>query len=372
LGRLMKTDAAQVAVMDAGWADMLRMLGSRRPSLLTKIAEEVKESGGEASTGRVDHAFRQQLLEANSATRTSLVQEYIRQELARIIGGDPSGLETDQPLSTFGLDSLLALELKNNLESRLDFTLPMAKLMEGPSIASLATATAELLVASRQSDATSQSAKEEWTPLVALQSLGHRPPLFLLPALGGDIRCYADLVQLLGEEQPGYAFRPRGIDQDLPPHLTMQQMNSGYGCGDRELQPAGPYYIAGWSAGGVVAHALAEAFEGAGEEVALFAMFDAPLPSVFDGVNVDDDARFLCELVSFPSRFSGTDIQIHHEELTKLAPEEQFQFALAEARKTGIVPAETPEAYIRRLVRAGEANVRVLQGEEPGPRALRV
>jgi acyl carrier protein len=131
LGRLMNSNAAQVAVMDAGWGDMLRMLGSRRPSLLTSIAEEVKESGGETTTGRVDHAFRQQLLDANDATRTSLVQEYIRQELARIIGVDPSGLETDQPLSTFGLDSLLALELKNNLEGRLDFTLPMAKLMEG-------------------------------------------------------------------------------------------------------------------------------------------------------------------------------------------------------------------------------------------------
>jgi thioesterase domain-containing protein/acyl carrier protein len=367
LGRLMKSNAAQVAVMDAGWSDMLRMLGSRRPSLLTKIAEEVKESGGEAATGRVDHAFRQQLLDANDATRTSLVQEYIRHELARIIGVDPSGLETDQPLSTFGLDSLLALELKNNLEGRLDFTLPMAKLMEGPSIASLAAATAELLVAGRQAEASVQAAAKEWTPLVALQTLGDRPLLFLLPALGGDIRCYADLVQLLGEEQPVYAFRPRGIDQDLPPHLTMEEMISDYMAAARELQPTGPYYVAGWSAGGVVAHALAEALEGAGEEVALFAMFDAPLPSVFEGVNVDDDAHFLCELVSFASRFSGTDIQINHAELTKLAPEEQFQFALAEARKTGIVPAETPEAYIRRLVRAGEANVRVLQGYQPGP-----
>jgi acyl transferase domain-containing protein/thioesterase domain-containing protein/acyl carrier protein len=366
LGRLTKSDAAQVAVMDAGWRDMLRMLGSRRPSLLADIAEEVKESGGEAATGRVDHAFRQQLIDANDATRTSLVQEYIRQELARIIGVDPSGLETDQPLSTFGLDSLLALELKNNLEGRLDFTLPMAKLMEGPSIASLATATAELLVAG-QTDAEAKAAAEEWTPLVALQTSGDRPPLFLLPALGGDIRCYADLVQLMGEEQPVYAFRPRGVDQDLPPHLTMEEMIGDYVVAVRELQPSGPYYVAGWSAGGVVAHALAEALEGASEEVALLAMFDAPLPSVFAGVDVDDDAGFLCELVNFASRFSGTEIQIDHDELTKLAPEEQFQFALAEARKTGIVPAETPEAYIRRLVRAGEANVRVLQGYEPGP-----
>jgi NADPH:quinone reductase-like Zn-dependent oxidoreductase/thioesterase domain-containing protein/acyl carrier protein len=369
LGRLMNSDAAQVSVMDAGWRDVLKMLGSRRPSLLADIAEEVKESGGEASTGRVDHAFRQQLLDADDTTRTSLVQEYIRQELARIIGVDPSGLETDQPLSTFGLDSLLALELKNNLESRLDFVLPMSKLMEGPSIASLAEVTAELLVAGRQNDGSAEATSEEWVPLIALQSSSNRPPLFLLPALGGDIRCYADMVQLLGDDQPVYAFRPRGIDQDLPPHVTMDEMIRDYVSAARELQPAGPYHLAGWSAGGIVAHALAEALEKAGEKIALFAMFDAPLPSVFEGVNVDDDARFLCELVSFASRFSGTDVQIHHEELAKLAPEEQFQFALAEARKTGIVPAETPEAYIRRLVRAGEANVRVLQGYEPSPLA---
>src|SRR5262249_44153087 len=158
-----------------------------------------------------------------------------------------------------------------------------------------------------QTDSTSQAAEEEWTPLVALQSLGDRQPLFLLPALGGDIRCYADLVQLLGEEQPVYAFRPRGIDQDLPPHVTMDELIADYVAAVGELQPAGPYHIAGWSAGGVVVHALAEAIERVGEEVALFAMFDSPLLSVFEGVNVDDDAQFLCELVSFASRFSGTD-----------------------------------------------------------------
>ena len=145
LGKLMKSGAPQVAVMNAQWADMLKLLGSRRPALLAEIAAEVQESGGDVTASRVDHAFRQQLLAADGATRQTLVQEYIRQELARIMGIEPASLETNQPLSTFGLDSLLALELKNNLESRLDFTLPMAKLMEGPSIESLAAETARLV-----------------------------------------------------------------------------------------------------------------------------------------------------------------------------------------------------------------------------------
>jgi thioesterase domain-containing protein len=372
LGQLVQTDAPQVAVMDAHWADMLRLLGARRPALLNVLVEEVQESGGEVSAGRVDHAFRQQLLAADEAGRTSLVQEYIRQELARIMGIEPSSLETDQPLSTFGLDSLLALELKNNLEGRLDFTLPMAKLMEGPSIASLAAVTAQLIAGGAQpsDQAGAEAAKppaEAWSPLLELQSSGHRPPLFLLPALGGDVRCYADVVQKLGEDQPVYAFRPRGVDQDLPPHLTMDEMITDYAAAVRELQPNGPYHIAGWSAGGVFAFALAGALERAGEEVALIAMFDAPLPSIFDEVNVDDDARFLCELVDFAARFSGIELKLDREELSRLAPEEQFQFALAEARRVGIIPAEAPEEFIRRLVHVGEANVRVLQSFEPSP-----
>ena len=146
LGKLLRAGVPQVAVMDAHWPDMLRLMGSRRPPLLAEIASEVQEVGGAVAGSRVDHEFRERLAAADDEGRQTLVREYIRDELARIMGVAPEGLEMDQPLSTFGLDSLLALELKNNLENRLDFTLPMAKLMEGPSIASLAAETVRLVV----------------------------------------------------------------------------------------------------------------------------------------------------------------------------------------------------------------------------------
>jgi acyl transferase domain-containing protein/NADPH:quinone reductase-like Zn-dependent oxidoreductase/thioesterase domain-containing protein/nucleoside-diphosphate-sugar epimerase len=369
LGRLVRTDAAQVAVMDARWDDMFRMLGTRRPSLLAEIAEETQQAGGSEPQGGVDHSFRQRLLSADEVTRESLVREYIRDELARIMGVEPSSLEIDQPLSTFGLDSLLALELKNNLESRLDFTLPMAKLMEGPSIASLAEETVRLVVGSDAVSSAGEGA-EQWTSLLALRSsggpetTGGRPPLVLLPALGGDVRCYAELVQQLDEEQPVYAFRPRGVDQDLPPHVTMDEMIGDYLAALRELQPSGPYFLAGWSTGGIFAFALAEVLERAGDEVAMLALFDTPLPSICDDVDVEDDARFLCDLVNFANRFAGTDVRVDLQDVS-LSPEERFRAALAEARRQGTVPQDTPEEFIRRLVRVGEANVRVIQSYEP-------
>ncbi len=369
LGKLLHADAAQVVVMDVQWSELMRLFGSRRPTLLADMAAEVDETAGSAPASRIDHAFRNRLLQADADTRQSLVGDYIRNELARIMGIEPETLSADQPLSTFGLDSLLALELKNNLESKLDFTLPMAKLMEGPSIALLAGETSRLLTAgvpaSGKRAARTEKVSETWTPLLALRATGDRPPLVLLPALGGDVRCYAELVQQLGEHQPVYAFRPRGVDEDLPPHLTMDEMVQDYATALRELQPAGPYYLAGWSTGGIYAFALAESLERAGDDVALVAMFDTPLPSICEDVKVDDDARFLCDLLNFANRFSGADIRLSYRELSAKSPEERFQAALAEARRKGIVPAETSESYIRRLVAVGEANVRVIQSYRP-------
>jgi NADPH:quinone reductase-like Zn-dependent oxidoreductase/thioesterase domain-containing protein/acyl carrier protein len=375
LAKLARSPGPQVVAVDAAWDELLRLYGSRRPALLEEIAAESQHSDSQKTAGRVDHSFRDQLLAADDTARQSMVCDYIRTELARIIGIEPANLEIDQPLSTFGLDSLLALELKNNLEARLDFTLPMAKLMEGPSIVSLAEETVRL-VAGAAPASTSPKVAEEWVALLALRAgrssdsaeLNERlPPLVLLPALGGDVRCYSDLVQQRGDDQPVYAFRPRGVDQNLPPHRTMEEMIVDYIAALRRLQATGPYYLAGWSTGGIFAFALAEALEREGEEVALLALLDTPLPSICDEVDLSDDARFLCDLVNYANRFSGTDVRFNYAEVSALAPDERFGTILAEARRQGTIPADAPESFIRRLVTVGEANVQVIQGYTPRP-----
>ena len=366
LGKLLRSDVTQIAVMDAQWDDMLRLMGARRPALLADIAAEVEQAGGTATASRVDRAFLDQLLAVDQPARHALVSDYIRDELARIMGVESENLDADKPLSTFGLDSLLALELKNNLEGRLDFTLPMAKLMEGPSITSLAQETIRLVAGGdRAAAAAAAEADLSWTPLLALRATGARPPLVLLPALGGDVSCYGELVEQLGPDQPVYAFRPRGVDQEIPPHRTMDEMIDAYAGALHELQPTGPYYLAGWSTGGIFAFALAEALQQAGEEVALVALLDTPLPSICDQVDVNDDTRFLCVLVNFANCFAGTKIRLDYDALAPLSPSAQFQVALAEARRLGTVPAEVPESFIRRLVLVGQANVQVIQSYRP-------
>ncbi len=365
MGDLITAGTTQTTVMDVYWESLLRLLGNRRLSALDDMAEE--HGDGQAAGSAVDHAFRNQLFETEPHGRVPMVRDFIQAELARIMSFEPDQLDVDQPLTAFGLDSLMALELKNNLESRLAFSLPMAKLLEGPSITSLAADTVGLITGQEATAAAEAGVAGAWNPLVKLRDGAAAEPLVLLPALGGDVGCYTELVQQLSVDRPVVAFRPRGIDDAMPPHSDMRQLAVDYAAALRELQPDGPYYIAGWSAGGVTAFAMAEQMLADGDEVRMLALFDTPLPSIYREIDVDDDARFLCDLVRFTNRFAGTNIEVTLEKLAATSPEERFAGALAQAREQGMFPPSVSDEYVHRLVAVGEGLIRASKGYAPQP-----
>jgi amino acid adenylation domain-containing protein len=69
--------------------------------------------------------------------RQKLLQDFIQKQAARILGMETSRLSLDQPLDTMGLDSLMAMELKNSLDAQLKSQLPISSLLQGPTVASL-------------------------------------------------------------------------------------------------------------------------------------------------------------------------------------------------------------------------------------------
>lgn len=360
MGRLLGAEhpPTQSVVIDAHWDAMSRLLVGRSTPLL----EDLLVSDVEGAAGsKVDSALRSRLIAASPETRRSELQLIVRDELARVMSVEPEQLDTEQPLSALGLDSLMSLELKNNLEAKLDFTLPMAKLLEGPSINSLAVVTSDVLTSD------SVGAEPEWGSLVTLRDgkEGETSPLFFMPALGGDALCYRELQEQLQSDRPLVAFRPRGLDDQAEPHSKLDELVVDYVAAIRSRQPKGPYYLAGWSTGGVTGFAVAEKLEAEGEEVALLALFDTPLPSVYDGIDIDDDASFLVTVADFASHFTGLDFRVTRESLNKLAPEKRFDAVLAEARRAGMFSAEVSDEYPRRMTAVGEALVRASQNYTP-------
>lgn len=370
MGELIEAGTVQTTVMDVYWDSLLRLLGSRRLSALDDIAGE--HGGDDSSGSAVDQEFLSELNDAEPGKRVPLVRNYIQAELARIMSFEPDQLDVDQPLTAFGLDSLMALELKNNLEGRLAFTLPMAKLLEGPSIASLAVDTVGLILGEDVSAAGAGAETGVWNPLVKLRGGDLAEPLVLLPALGGDVGCYQELVQNLSVDRPVYAFRPRGMDDADAPHSNMRELAADYAAALRKLQPTGPYYIAGWSAGGVSAFAMADEMLRSGDRVKLLALFDTPLPAIYEGIDVDDDVLFLCDLVRFTNRFAGTNIEVSVEKLSDLPPEARFAAALEQAREQGMFPPSVSDDYVHRLVEVASGLIRASQSYQPKPIDLRM
>ena len=92
-----------------------------------------------------------------------------------------------------------------------------------------------------------------WTSLTAMQPGGSKPPLFWVPPAGSTIMSFVDLARHIGQEQPFYAFQPRGLQAQQSPDTRVDEMARHYVNEMRLLQPAGPYLLGGKCFGGRVA-----------------------------------------------------------------------------------------------------------------------
>lgn len=86
-----------------------------------------------------DSLTREELLALEPEERQGRLEFYLQRQMAQILKIAPSQLDLQQPLSSFGLDSLKVFELKNRIEVDLGVAISVADLFEGAMIAQLGT-----------------------------------------------------------------------------------------------------------------------------------------------------------------------------------------------------------------------------------------
>ena len=89
-----------------------------------------------ASSVKTD-AVLHQILQMSPAERREAVASSIKSDLSTILGVDPTTLKLDQPLASLGIDSILAVELKNRLDMQWAMNLPVFELTSGKSVGDL-------------------------------------------------------------------------------------------------------------------------------------------------------------------------------------------------------------------------------------------
>jgi amino acid adenylation domain-containing protein len=115
--------------------------------------------------------------------------------------------------------------------------------------------------------------------LITLQPEGVRRPLFLVHPLAGLVFPYHELALQLGTNQPVYGLQSIGIAGEASPFIQVEAMVEQYLAAIHQVQAEGPYQLAGWSFGGILALEMAQQLQKSGESVALLAIIDTRLYS---------------------------------------------------------------------------------------------
>lgn len=188
-----------------------------------------------------------------------------------------------------GGNSLLAVRLFAQIEETFDKNLPLATLLQAPTIEQLASILRQ------------QESSVPWSPLVTIQASGSKPPLFCIHGAGFNILVYRDLAGYLGPEQPVYGLQARGLDGQETLLSRFDDIAADYIRELRTIQPEGPYFLVGLSSGGKIALEIAQQLHAEGQKVALLAMFDTYGP---DGIKLLPPIPRLLSSLRFAWRYN--------------------------------------------------------------------
>ncbi len=133
--------SADTIVMRADWS---KMAGGRTADQLPSLLRDLAQTDAGAD-GPSDHPLRREVENLDAKPREDRLLADFSSQLAKIMGLDVDQLDVGESLAALGLDSLMAIELKNNIEKRLNVVLPMARFMEGPSLKQLAAQVGEMI-----------------------------------------------------------------------------------------------------------------------------------------------------------------------------------------------------------------------------------
>lgn len=224
---------------------------------------------------------------AASAAQLNPVEAVIADIWRELLGVDEVGRDDD--FFALGGHSLAAVRLFARIRKQWNVDLPLATLFQGSTLAGLAQLVAQAghLDTSMGSPPAPAAAPASnviqlprgWSPLVAIcRGTAGRRPVFCVHGAGGNVLNFKVISDRLGPQQPFYGLQAQGVDGRLPPLPTVEAMAAQYVEAIRTVDANGPYRLAGYSGGGVIAYEMAQQLVRSGAQVETILMIDTLAP----------------------------------------------------------------------------------------------
>ncbi|WP_420631564.1 condensation domain-containing protein [Candidatus Leptofilum sp.] len=199
----------------------------------------------------------------NFVPPATLSEGVLQQIWQDILNQAPIGIHDD--FFALGGSSWQAMAFLSRFEEETGHYLPFSALLSGRTIAELAqqidrAAHAQNVIQLQQGDPTKR-------------------PIFLLPGAAGNTLAIQRLADHLSPQQPVYTFEMPTLDSNQLPAAHVPALATYYLQAIQSVQPAGPYHLGGYSAGGILAYEVAQQLQAQGEIVATLAVIDMPAPN---------------------------------------------------------------------------------------------
>ncbi|RJE19625.1 polyketide synthase [Aspergillus sclerotialis] len=206
--------------------------------------------------------------------------------IADEIGATMEDVWDSRDLGELGLDSLMLLTVLGKLREELDLDLP-PEIFAGSSMSAISSRlgyggpTEQPQPEKRNASMSRAPAPSETPSASSIVLQGNvktaSKTLFLLPDGSGSATSYAKLPRV------GSGVAVVGLNcpfMRTPQNLTcaLQHLTVPYLAEIKRRQPNGPYYLGGWSAGGISAYDAAKVLISNGESVAGLVLLDSPNP----------------------------------------------------------------------------------------------
>ncbi|MCP4215184.1 MAG: amino acid adenylation domain-containing protein [bacterium] len=192
---------------------------------------------------------------------------------SEVLGIESDSISCDADFFQLGGHSLKATVLISRLQEEFDHELPVVELFQHSTIQRLSKRLAGLDTAVTEKIKCNRDEK-----LVLLKQGKNDKHFFFIHDGTGDVEGYIELCRFLKDDFNFRGIKARKMDNYTPRNITLEQIADDYIEAVKTIQPNGPYYIAGWSLGGMAAFQMTRQLEQRGETIAFLGIMDSHAP----------------------------------------------------------------------------------------------
>ena len=176
-----------------------------------------------------------------------------------------------------GGTSFSAVNLVVHITEKFKVDIQLSELIRSPTLYQLADFIDKTIATTSKENTKAQESIPTHN-LVKLTDLQDTKQFWFHPS-GGNVFCYQEIAKSLASTVSIYALQS-GTSPSIEHHdqPTIRAMGEQYIEQIQTVQPEGPYHLAGWSLGGILAYEVAQQLLQSGNKVASLTIIDSPAP----------------------------------------------------------------------------------------------